>query len=349
MTFERPNQSIDALLGDFMASVDHTESANILAEMIDRRIDPIVRAVIRGKLYVSLNPEDDRQINRDAFDLLSEIKTLIISKLTVLKAGSKTARIANLEAYVRTIAVNSANGYFRRKSPQRLRLKNQLRYVLTHDPRFSLWLAETGDRMCGIHEWSESNDAIVRAAFSANEIEQLADEIRGAFKRPDRLDLVDLTAAVFERAGLPLPFGDLVSVIYVLKRLSEPIAVAEDEIRPGSVASPVLDQIEQAEMLRALWREIKQLSLKHRAALLLNLTAENGDEVLTSLPILRIASIRQIAEVLEIPLHDFVKIWRELPWPDLAIAEHLQITRQQVINLRQTARRQLRKKLERDS
>jgi hypothetical protein len=98
---------------------------------------------------------------------------------------------------------------------------------------------------------------------------------------------------------------------------------------------------EQREHLQKVWSEIKEMPVRHRVALLLNLKDKQGDCVVWLFPILRVASIKQIAQMLEFPTEEFAAFWRELPWDDVKIAEHLNLTRQQVINLRQSARARL--------
>jgi hypothetical protein len=54
-----------------------------------------------------------------------------------------------------------------------------------------------------------------------------------------------------------------------------------------------------------------------------------------------VASIRTIGETLELPPEAFAGLWNSLPLDDLAIAALLGVTRQQVINLRKSARERL--------
>ena len=51
------------------------------------------------------------------------------------------------------------------------------------------------------------------------------------------------------------------------------------------------------------------------------------------------------AQALEIPAPEFEKIWADLPLDDLRLADFLGATRQQVINLRKTARERLLKRM----
>ena len=64
-----------------------------------------------------------------------------------------------------------------------------------------------------------------------------------------------------------------------------------------------------------------------------------------NLPATGIATFEQIAQILEIPAAQFEQLWTDLPLDDLHIAAYLVATRQQVINLRKTARERLLKRM----
>ena len=55
--------------------------------------------------------------------------------------------------------------------------------------------------------------------------------------------------------------------------------------------------------------------------------------------------MRQIAKALEMADEDFARLWQRLPLDDASIAELLNITRQQVINLRKCARERLARRM----
>lgn len=332
------------LLYAFLQGGDDRASVNALAELVNSRIEPLVKAAIRGKLHVSLRPDDERRVNQDAFDLVSEVKILLVGRLTKLKSDNAAGTIDSLEAYVKTVTTNACNHYLRKKYPNRLRLKNQLRYILTHDKRFSLWRSEAGDWRCGSLEWQNTKLELARLDGSDGLSEKLSEG--GIF--PDRIELVDLVAEVFGHFHVPLRFGDLVNIVSDLRQLTEPVEVSGDEAltkRSAFYESDQIDRLEQAAFLKTLWDEICLLPLRHRTAMLLNLKNGHGEGLITLLPLTRVATISQIASLLEFPAGEFAKIWNDLPWDDLAIAEHLNLTRQKVINLRQSARATLRRRL----
>jgi hypothetical protein len=92
-------------------------------------------------------------------------------------------------------------------------------------------------------------------------------------------------------------------------------------------------RIEKRIFLQRLWEELQQLPLNQRAALLLNLRDATGFSCITLFPATGIATIRQLAEALEISAESFAEVWNDLPLEDARIAELLGLTRQQVIYL----------------
>jgi hypothetical protein len=74
---------------------------------------------------------------------------------------------------------------------------------------------------------------------------------------------------------------------------------------------------------------------------LLNLRAESGSNVLALLIVTGVATFDAVAAALEMTPQGLGAIMHELPWDDLTIAKHLSVTRQQVINLRKSARKRL--------
>ena len=82
------------------------------------------------------------------------------------------------------------------------------------------------------------------------------------------------------------------------------------------------------------------MPLLQRVALLLNL-GKGQEHVIELLPVLGIATICDIAEAVNMTTQEFAERWNDLPLEDTVIAGRLGISRQQVINLRKSARERL--------
>jgi hypothetical protein len=104
--------------------------------------------------------------------------------------------------------------------------------------------------------------------------------------------------------------------------------------------------LDQRLYLEQLWCEVGQLPVLQRVALLLNLRDALGGSAIFFIPHLGIASQKEIAEMIELSDNEFSKLWNDLPLDDSRIAEMWSLTRQQVINLRKTARERLKRRME---
>jgi hypothetical protein len=343
---EVTNQNDKSLLS-FLESRDDAETEYCLSRLIAEQTESTIKGIIRSKLRVSLSPRDGRHCNQEALDLVSEAQTALVGALRDLKTDPGARTIDNFHNYVATVTFNTCHRFLRRKYPLRYQLKNKLRYLLTHDAEFALW--ETGERqwLCGFAPWhGKRQSPSTDYQLHLRDNEWLGHSVKTT---TERQALVDLLNSVFQESAGPVALDDLVTLIGNLRGLGEGMAETETT---GSQANKlherltfrrpnVLTEIEQRARLQKLWTEICGLPLRHRAALLLNLRDKEGADTLALLPLARIATIRQIAEVLAFSPEHFAHVWSELPWDDAAIAKHLSLTRQQVINLRQSARARL--------
>jgi len=98
--------------------------------------------------------------------------------------------------------------------------------------------------------------------------------------------------------------------------------------------------------LMLVWREIDLLPPKQRVALLLGLRDENGSALTSLLILLRIVTFDEFAAAVELTPEELAALWDQLPLPDMVIAERLDLNRQQVINLRKSARDRLGRRLQ---
>jgi len=159
-----------------------------------------------------------------------------------------------------------------------------------------------------------------------------------------RAELTDLTRAIFQVVGAPVEFDDLVGVVADLQGITEHQVSSrvneERETNEARLPDPragFATEIEQRSYLQRLWSEIVQLPQSQRLALLLNLRdAQEG--VIALLPLAGVASLREIAAALALPVEELARLWNALPLDDATIAARLGVTRQQVINLRKAAR-----------
>ncbi len=248
-------------------------------------------------------------------------------RLRALRGGD-LRKIDNLRAYVVSTVYNASYARIRANCPKRAQLQNRIRYLLRNDGRFALWKTESGEYLAGVAKWAGRPLAV-----PAPPVPPAAGQLDGVM------------LAAFEQAGGPLGLGDLVSVVATALRVidSDPQPIGSDE--PASEGVAADHRMIQRQSLEAIWHEVLELPERQRAALLLNLRDASGQGVIELLPATGIASLRQLAAATGMTAAALAGIWNRLPLDDQAISELLRITRQQVINLRKSARDRLSRRM----
>jgi len=341
-----PATPIDDLLLNFVHARDG-DSDRALGNLYRQGIEPVAAGILRRKLRVSLRSDDDGYVNQAALDLLSEIKAALLPMLQQMRAKPDEKRAENLEAYVKTAALNAYRQYLRDKYPNRLRLRNKIRYILTTRAEYAIWKADEV-WLCGPAAWEKRGKRAANAAQIETLKGALSQDTDASGSLDDNAKIIGLIDAICERTTSPITLEATVSIIWELLGLKERQFLSETDQILVTVPSKTInveEQIDTRLSLQRLWDELCEMPLRHRRALLLNLTDGRGDNLIALLPVLGIASIRRIGDALEYEPEHFAKLWTELPLDDLSIAELMGITRQQVINLRQSARASLRRRL----
>ena len=332
----------DAVLLPYLQASDETAAGAALEQLICESAQPIAREIIRSKLRVGQSLSHDIS-DDEAADLAGEVTLKLVARLRELKSDPIAKAVHSFRGYVAVTAYHACDEYLRKKNPRRNSLKNQLRYVITHSVGFALWEGDEGELLCGLTGWKDQS----RCAANRSGIRESLDKFPLAAKA--KSSPPDLLAALFDRVGGPLLLDDLVSVVADLWQIRDAIAPITSidgdtaGVRPAETGSRGgLDaRMDQHDHLEKLWSEICELPLRQRVALLMSLRDSSGRGVLTLLPLIHIASLRQIAEILAMSGEKLASLWNQLPLDDATIAESLSITRQQVINLRKCARERL--------
>ena len=268
----------------------------------------------------------------DAADLESTINLRLLHKFRSV-AASPAPAVLDLESYIATVSYNVINDHLRRRFPERTRLKNRIRYVLMRDARLASWTAPAGV-VAGLKTWTGS-----AAALTAVPLHR--DDATAVMRDRDRPG--DAMHALFEAIGAPVELEALIAFLAALWQVD--LAPREVELPAAVMRQTAPPQLENRELLRALWREIEQLRPMQRKALLLNLHDQETVNVASLLVLTGTAKLDDIAAALEMSAEELAEIWNDLPLDDLRIGKLLNVTRQQVINLRRAARDRLRRRL----
>ena len=325
----------DLALVPFLQASDAVVAEQLLADLLGNRVDRTIRDVVRRVLHTHV--AGGARPGADLEDVRSEAVARVLRRLRELKAHHPQEPIQNLDAYTARIAERACYEYLRRRHPERARLRNQVWYVLTHDPALTLERGTNGNWICGLASLRAHGSA-GRKSVPVQHRRSLPSVIRSALLRLDRpIDLNELVDLVAQALGIhdsgPATPSGPEAIASGVESIADPAAL------------PPLAALENEQFVKWLWAEVQQLPLRQRTALLLNLRDAAGCDALDLLPLTGTASIREIAGALSIEAEAFARLWPELPLEDRRIAERLGVSRQQVINLRKAARARLSRRM----
>ncbi len=328
----------DSLLQSYLACDQAAAAEKLLQELIGTA-RPIIEGIVRRRLvFYSASEIQDRE------DVCGEVIVELLRRLHALREDENETAvpIESFSGYVAASAQHACDEYLRHKHPQRRRLKTRLRYLLSTEARFAVWedAASPGkDWLCGLKAWQ------LQGIERANPRESWPEVSAALASDRSRQGVVAMLTAIFDAAKAPILLDELVSVMARLWGVSDRVVQIDPERWNASLGPDPESYLLERRDLERLWNEIGQLPISQRSALLLNLRSGEGDSPIVFFPVMGIASIRQIAEVLQIPATEFAALWNQLPVDDQMIAARLGVTRQQVINLRKSARERLRRRI----
>jgi DNA-directed RNA polymerase specialized sigma24 family protein len=314
----------DPLLAPLAACSNEEEWGQLVGRLLTEHVEPLMRAVVRRRL---------RFAALDGQDVCATALLRLFARLRSLRQDG--GAIADLRAYAIVATNHACDEYFRARFPLRARLKNRVRYALTHRAGLALWQSPAGEWLAGRNDWAGRTDAL-----PAPQLPTLP------ASGPVGADPSRELAFLFERLGRPLALDDLVDLLAERWGVrDEPAAPLGESLAAAGPSAPSGDD---GAYLRRMWAEVLALPPRQRAALLLNLRDPAGGDALSLVPLAGVASLRELAAALEMEPAALATLLRELPLPDSRIAERLGLTRQQVINLRKSARERLARRLAAD-
>jgi len=264
---------------------------------------------------------------QDAEDVAATVNLKLLQKMRHANRATQED-VASLEDYVAKVTYNVINDHLRSRYPAKARLKNRLRYVLSHDARLLLSMTAEG-YACALRY---RPPAKVVASTILDSV-TITPVMRNTRKPGDAL------VAILTAIERPVLFDALVSFTAKLWNVVDPIGVEISRIPSQRHISA--DPIEMRQFLRVVWREIQKLRPMQRKALLLNLRDEGPADAISLLVLTGTARFTELALALEMSEETLAAMWHQLPLDDLQIGGMLKVTRQQVINLRKSARARL--------
>ena len=323
----------------YLQSTDEDVFRGLESQLLCEEAAPIIRAVLKQKLRRA--PLHEGRCAQNLEDIHGTAVLEVLMRLRELKRNAATAVIDNFDAYVAAITYRVWSEYVRENEPWRAGLKRKLHYLLSREQAFAIWKDADEQWSCGLTSWRNRKNITQNSALRT-----LLDDPPSCVplrEESGSKHLFEAVSAIFDSLKCPIRFDDLVGTVVSLSRTSHSRIKAGNS-RDDKRLDPhpnIAEDVERRILLQYAWTEIGKLPLRQRSALLLNLTDPLGRSVMSLLPATGIASLREIAEALGMSEEQLANIWYELPLDDRTIAGHLGATRQQIINLRKTARERL--------
>ncbi len=327
----------DPVLQAYFEAPDDAQADLELERLLTVVAAPVIRDVLRGRLYGASERERADDLTQDALLQLTR-------RLRSLRHPASTETpIEQFKAYVAVVTLRVCDAFVRRRFPERHRLRNRIRYVLTRHPACALEASPDG-LWCRLRAWpggavATSGDRLRALTATPSLVPVLA--------RADaaRVPLADIVPAVLEWAGGPVALDALTSALADILGVHDNHGDAR--VRGASSADTLAvpsshdTRVEARSYLRWLWTEVEALPVRQRIALLLSLRDENGGGVLPLFVLTGVATFAALCTALEVDPAELRIIWPTLPADDTTLAVRLGATRQQVINLRKAARHRL--------
>jgi DNA-directed RNA polymerase specialized sigma24 family protein len=342
----------DLCLDAFLREADEVRRDQLLEELIGQYARPVIKRIIASKLNIKQGRRDSVD-GQDQEDVGEEVIVQLIRRLTLMKSGGESP-FGSFEDYVATAAYNACSNYLRRKYPARSRLRDRLRYILSHHKQLAMWQQEKREWLCGFASWDKqqrsrrSPDRLRQLRADPDSINYFSDSAQ------QERDILRLVKAIFEFVGAPVSLDDLVAVVGDILGANDKSAGAtpNDQFdavtdETGSVTESVFaDRIDKQAYLKQVWKEICELPSDQRAAMLLNLKDRDGSDITFIFVSSGVATISEMAETLGISVEEFLDLWKNLPLSDEDIAIRLGIRVQRVASLRQSGRRRLSRRMD---
>lgn len=316
----------DPRIEPLLRAASETERRSEIESLLVTVARPLVRRVLSSFMRL-----DDLLQREDADDIESTVMLRLVSKLDAATTSAEDV-VDNFESYVATLTYNTTYDFLRRRFPQRTRLKNRLRYVLIHDGRFSS--SSPNGTLYGLSTWRTAPMATAATGLQKQ---------NASPAMLDQTNPADALVAILGRVQQPMSLDALAEVAAELWNVGDSTPARRDV--PADVQPSPLAALEMREFLRTLWREIQALRPLQRQALLLNLRDGGSINVLSHFVLSRIATFDEVAAATAMTPESLAAIWKDLPLEDARIAESMHLTRQQVINLRKSARERLARRV----
>lgn len=290
----------------------------------------------------------------DAEDLLSDVLVALIERFRQWKERPQNAPIDYLPNYIVRLTLNIIALHWRQQSPHYHQLRNKLLYLLEGRgsvKMFALWDGNApGEQLCGFFDWrGKPRCHSERYWIWCSDPHRFVAEALPYGTDPQKMDMVELLAHVFNWVGGPMEFDDLLAGLQELLGIQSVVIYSanpdeiecEESVRGLAEAERrVIDAEGKALFMMRLWEGLKRLPVNQRRAFLLHFDREVWETFISH----GCCTWKGIAELLGMSIGEVKDLVGRLPLSDEEIARMLKLpNRQKVINLRHAALKSLKR------
>lgn len=329
--------SANELMRLYLKTPCEDDYARFLDLLIERHALPVIKKSLSVKFQSPAN-ENFYLSAQDFEDLCSESCLSLVEKLSAMRNLPNVFPIRDFNGYAAVVAYNTWNKFLNDGAPNRKSLKNKIRYALGKSAAFEVW-REKDEIYGGLTVHKRRLKQISTEDLTVCLSEEFADFRNAA--------LPDLLYEILEKADSALKVNEIVLIVATLWAVEDKPDVSLEVLPENSFGARKkwLDKSEMQFELEQIWQEIQLLPVNQRTALLYNLRDEKGREMLFMFFNAQIASLKNIAEAMNLSVGECVKILPLLPFDDKTIAVKMNLTEKQIGNLRKAARDNLRRRL----
>jgi len=290
----------------------------------------------------------------DVEDVSRDVLAALIERFWQWKERPQTAPLDYLRNYITRLTLNIIALHWRHRFPLRHQLRNKLLYLLEGrggKKTFALWDGNApGEQLCGFFEWRGKPRCQSERYWAwCSDPHHFVKEALPYGSDPQKMDMSELLAYVFDWVGGPMEFDDLLAGLCELLNIQDTTTyiVNPDELE-GEEATLGLDEVEERaveteqESLFTLqvWEGLKRLPVNQRRAFLLVRERDELEAFISH----GCCTWSEIAELLGISLNELKGLIARLPLSDDEISRMLGLSnRQKVINLRHSAIKTLKR------
>ncbi len=194
------------LLNLFAQSSDVGEQERVLSTLLTEHAAPVISKIIRYKT---------RGASDDGEEIYSEVMLQLVGRLQRLRVEENGRTIDDFNSYVAVTTYNACDRFLSRKYPNRRRLKNSLRYLLTHREGFALWQDAQGNYIGGFTRWqfkAENNDSSLKIQSLQEDARAFERDVKVEKSWSEQKNAYELLTAIFNWTNAPVEIDLLTSV-----------------------------------------------------------------------------------------------------------------------------------------